>query len=883
MSFLRNITSGLRSLFRKEQVDRGLDEELRAYQEMATEEKMRDGMSRKDALRAVRLERGSLEVTKEVVRSGSWESLVETCWRDLRLAARMLSKSPGFTAVAVLTLALGIGANSAVFSLVDSVLLRPLPYRDASRLVWIADEMPGRDIFVVMEADYFGWRKYNHTFEDLAAYQSGDTLTLTVAGDAEQIHSGHATYNFLDVLGVTPRLGRSFNAQEDNPGAAHTVILTDSLWRGKFSADPAILGHVIDLDRVPYTVVGVLPPGFEFLDNNRADVIVPCALEHYEVAIDKPQRLVTVVGRLRPGVIPAAAAADLDGINERLWASYPPDFAQMLKGVRTKVVLVRDRVVGNVRPALLVLLGAVGFVLLITCANVANLQLARAVSREKDFAIRSALGAGSWRLMRQLLTENCLLALAGGIGGLAFASWLIGLIRLWGPKDIPHLAAAHLDLRVLLFAFALSVLTGVLFGLSPALAACRIPVIDALCASGSREGASIKARRLHSVLMVAQLAVALVLFAGAGLLIRSFVELVSIPPGFDAHGVLTAQVSLPLAVYQTQQQRVDFYRQLDQRLSALPGVESAGLATILPLEGGNWGEVTEIEGRPRTNLSEGPLTEAAEVTPGYFSSLHIPLLAGRLLDSRDASDTSRAVVVNQAFVRRFFPAEEAVGKRMRGGDRDPWLTIVGVIADSKQHGLVAAVEPEVFQALANWNAPEISLVLRTRNDSLALVPAVRSVVKELDRNLPLFNAETMESLLSRQVASQRFNAALLSGFAIFALLLAALGIYGVMAYAVGQRTHEIGVRMALGADTQSVLGMILSRGLSLAFVGLALGLVVSLLLTRFLRSLLYGIKPTDPLTFFGVTLLLIVVCFFACWLPARRAMRVDPMVALRYE
>jgi putative ABC transport system permease protein len=384
--------------------------------------------------------------------------------------------------------------------------------------------------------------------------------------------------------------------------------------------------------------------------------------------------------------------------------------------------------------------------------------------------------------------------------------------------------------------------------------------------------------------MVAELAVALVLFVGAGLLIRSFVELISVPPGFDAHGVLTAQVSLPLAVYQTRQRRVDFYRRVEQRLSALPGVESAGLATILPLQGSNWGGATEIEGRPRTNLGDGPATERAEVTPGYFSSLHIPLLAGRLLDSRDASDTSRAVVVNQAFVRRFFPNEEPVGKRMRGGrDLDDWLTIVGVVADTKQHGLAAAVEPEVFRPLANWNAPEICLVLRTRNDPLALVPAVRSIVTELDRNLPLFNVETMESLLSNQVASQRFNAALLSGFAVFALLLAALGIYGVMAYAVGQRTHEIGVRMALGAEAQSVLGMILSRGLSVALVGLALGLVVSFLLTRFLRSLLYGVKPTDPLTFFGVTLLLIVVCFFACWLPARRALRVDPMIALRYE
>jgi putative ABC transport system permease protein len=872
----------LRALFRRKNVEADLDAELRAHLENEIAKYVAAGIPRDEAARRASLALGGLEQIKEQCRDARGTHLLETLMQDVRYGLRTLRKSPGFTAVAMLTLALGIGANSAIFSLVNTVLLRPLPYREASQLVWVADDIPGQHASLAMESDYFGWRRLNHVFEDVAAYEPGETFTLTGGSEPEHIQAGRATYNFLDVLGVVPRIGRSFRWEEDRPGVPHVALLTDSLWRRRFSADPAIVGRLIALDGEPYTVVGVLPPGFEFLDNSRAEVMVPSALEHYEVAIDKPMRLVSVVARLRAGINPAMAAAEVDAINQRLWAAYPAAFTKMLTGARAQVVPVQERLVGKVRPALLVLLGAVGFVLLIACANVANLQLARAVSKEKDIAIRGALGAGHWRLMRQLLTENALIAVAGGAGGLFFAAWLITVLRVWGPANIPHLSSARLDPRVVLFAFVLSLLTGILFGLSPALAVFRVPILESLREAGTRSGTGLKVRRPHSLLMVAELALALVLFVGAGLLIRSFIQVISIPPGFDTQGVLTARISLPLAVYQTQQQRSAFYRQLDERLAALPGVESAGLATILPLQGVNWGAALEIEGRPRTNLGDGPATEVAEVTPGYFPALHIRLLEGRVLSSRDGQDAPEVVVVNQAFVRSYFPNDDAVGKRMRLGNEN-WSTIVGVVADSKQKGLAAAVEPELFLPLKSWRAPVIDLVLRTRNDPMAVVPAVRTVVEELDRSLPLFDVQTMETMLSREVASQRFNAALLSAFAVFALLLAALGVYGVMAYTVGQRTHEIGVRMALGAAPPNVLKMILARGLALALAGIAVGLSASFLLTRFLRSLLYGVQPTDPVTFLAVTLTMLGVAFLACWLPARRAMRVDPMVALRYE
>jgi predicted permease len=860
-----------------------LSEEIRAHLEEKVEELVAGGMARKEAEYTARREFGNVMLTEEEGRETWRWGFVEDFWTDVRYGLRTLRKSPGFTAIAVLTLALGIGGNAAIFSIVDSVLLRPLPYRDAARLVWVSNDVPTQRASVVLEADYFGWQRLNHVFEGVAAYQPGQTLTVTGSHEPEQLRTARVTYNFLDVLGIEPRLGRWFEPQEDRPGAPHAVLLTDALWRARFSANAAILGHPIALDGEPYTVVGILPPEFEFLDNARVDVLVPAALDTYEVAVNKPMRVVKVVARLRKGIAAAAAVADIDAVNQQLWAGYPPPFARMFRAARAQVVPLRERLIGKVRAALMVLLGAVGFVLLIACANIANLQLARGVSREKEIAIRGALGAPHSRIARQLLTENTLIALAGGAGGLGFAAWVVSGLRLWGPADTPHLKNAHLDIRVLLFTVALSLLTGMAFGLAPCLSCLRIPILESLGKTAGREGASVKVRGLHPTLIVGELAMALVLFIGAGLLIRSFVELLSIPPGFDAEGVLTAKISLPAAVYQNPQQQGAFLRQLDERLSAIPGVVSSGLATVLPLQGTNSSAALEIEGRSQLNpIGAGPTADIANVTPGYFSALHIPLREGRFLESRDFHSTLRPVVANEAFIRRYFQGEDPIGKRMRVGS-DTWWTIVGVAGDTKQAGLAAPVEPELFPPLGDVIDSNANLVLRTRKDPMALVPAVRAVVSDLDPNLPLFDIEPMNAMLGRQIASQRFNATLLTAFAVFALLLAALGIYGVMAYAVTQRTHEIGVRMALGAAPPKILNMLLARGLAFAGLGIGLGLAASLVLTRFLRSLLFGIQPTDLATFLGVTVVLVGVVFLACWLPARRAMRVDPIVALRYE
>ena len=881
--WLYTIPLRLRSLFRRTQADQELDDELRDHLERATGEYVARGMTPEEARRRAKLDLGGIEQTKEKCREARRVNRIQDLIQDVRYAVRTLQKSPGFTGVAILTLALGIGGNAAIFSVVDSVLLRPLPYREASRLVWVSNERPTRHASVVMEADYFGWRGLNHVFEDIAAYQPGVTLTLTGSNEPEQLQAARVTYNFLDVLGITPRLGRSFRAEEDRPGVSHVVLLSDALWRRRFSGNAAILGRLIALDGEPYTVTGILPPEFEFLDNSRADVIVPAALEHYEIAINKPVRLVRTVARVRPGVGVREAAADIDAVNQQLWTAYPAPFVKMLHGVRAEVVPLRERLVGKVRPAILLLLGAVGFVLLIACANIANLQLARAVSREREIAIRGALGAGRGRLIRQLLTENTLIALAGGAGGLGFAAWFVTGLRVWGPSDTPHLHNAHLDARVLVFEFALSLVTGIAFGLAPALASFRVRILESLRKGGAHQGASVGVRGSHRILIVGELALALMLFIGAGLLIRSFIELISIPAGFDANGVLTAKMSLPLAVYQSAQQRTAFFRQLDDRLSSIPGVISAGLATVLPLQGTNSQTALEIEGRAALNpIGDGPTADGADVTPGYFSALHIPLREGRLLEARDFHDPSRVLVINEAFVRRYFPAEDAVGKRIRLG-RSDWFTIVGVVGDTKQAGLAAPVEPELFVPLEDLIEDNINLVLRTRDEPMAVVPAVRAVMSDLDRNLPLFEIESMDTLLARQVASQRFNATLLTAFAMFALLLAVLGIYGVMAYAVGQRTREIGVRMALGAAPSNILSMLVANGLALTAAGIAVGLAASLVLTRFLHSLLYGIQPTDVATYVGVTAVLAGVVFVACWLPARRAMRVDPMVVLRYE
>ncbi|PYX51212.1 MAG: ABC transporter permease [Acidobacteria bacterium] len=801
--------------------------------------------------------------------------------QDVRYSLRMMGKSFVVTAVTVLALALGIGANTAIFSIVRAVLLHPLSYKNPERLVWVTEILP-RQGNLVFDADYFGWRRQCHTLEDIAAYGSWNESTLTGVGEPEHLRGASVTANFFHVLGVEPRIGRGFSAEEDRPGGARVAILSHSLWRRRFSSDPAVLGRAIALSGNAYTVIGVLPPGFEFLDSTTVDVIVPFGLEERELQTSHRIMLVRIVARLRPGVTPALAAKELDAIGASMHVLWPGGFAKMVSGARTQVMFLRDRLVGDVRSPLLLLLGAVGFVLLITCANLANLQLVRAVVREKEMAIRGALGADRMRLAWQLLTESSLLGLLGGIAGIFLALWVVGVVRRFGPQSIPHLENAQVDWHVLLLTLGLSFLTGVLFGTAPVIYAFRVSLNDSLKESGSRNAVGPKTWRPQQILTVAELALALVLLVGAGLLVRSFVHLISIPPGFDPHGVMTAQLSLPGSTFSKPELRKVFFEQLIERVGGLPGVASAAATGVLPLQGFEGSTTVSTNGQTAGSLYIGERAEFDVVTQGYFSTLRIPLLAGRSLDAHDTEGAKSVVVVNEAFKRHYFPDEDAIGQQIKAFS-DETLTIVGVVADVKQTGLAAEVEPEFFVPFQQSSYPDMTLVVRSNADPKVLAPALRAALADLDKDVPLYGVDAFDEILSRLVAPQRFNTMLLVAFASLAVLLAAVGLYGVMGYTVAERTQEIGVRMALGAEREAVLRMVLKQGLGLSLMGVALGLAGSFALTRLMRTLLYGVTPTDPFVFVGVVFLLLGVSAAACWIPAWRASQVDPMVALRYE
>jgi putative ABC transport system permease protein len=805
-------------------------------------------------------------------------------WQDVRYAFRILRNSPGITAVVVLTLALGIGANSAIFSVVNSVLLRPLPYRDSASLVWITDKLPARTQPLVFDVDYFAWRKHCNSFTDITAYSPGSEYTLTGAGEAERIVAVRATYSYMHTLGISPQIGRDISADEDRTGGARVALLSDRLWRRRFSADPGILGRTITLDGNLYTVVGVLPRGFEFPESGRADLLVPLAAVDQDVSTVRGIMFLRIIARLKPGVTPVAAAVELDTVSRPLHAAFPAGLAKIVAGAQAQVMSLHDRFVGNVRPALLLLLGAVGFVLLIACVNVATLQLARAASREKEIAIRGAMGAGRWRLARQLLTESSIIGLCGGAAGLALGVWLVALVRRFGPSAIPHLEATQLDLRVVLFTIAVSLFSGVLFGLAPVFSAFRVSLNDSLKQGGTQSSAGRKIVRPQQVLATIELGMALVLFVGAGLLARSFVRLISIPQGFDSHNVLTARISLPARSYLKEDQQRIFFSQLMERLKVLPGVTDAGAATTLPLGGRIFSTVIQVEGRPPVERVPGGQWSAdvAMVTPESFTALKIPLKAGRYLDSSDAANSPATSVVNQAFVRRFFPNENPIGHRLQAASED-WRTIVGVVGDTRQTGIASETDPEVY--ISSQQAPysQMTLALRTSVDPTSLAPAVRSIVASLDKNVPVYGVESLDTTLASEVASQRFNMALLVGFAALALLLSVIGIYGVMAYAVGQRTHEIGIRLALGAVPGNVLRMVLVQGAKLAVLGVVLGVGAGMALTRLLSTMLFQVRATDPLTFAAGALILFAAALAACWIPARRATKVSPLVALRYE
>jgi putative ABC transport system permease protein len=804
---------------------------------------------------------------------------MNTFWQDLRYGLRMLLKNPAFTAVAVIALALGIGANTAIFSVVNGVLLSPLPYPQPEQLamVWLDNRRQGIRDDITSYPNFLDWRDKNHSFQGMSGMRNL-AVNLTGTGEPEELRGAAVAANFFSLMGVNPAQGRGFTTEEEQPGKDKVVILSHGLWRRRFGGDPGILNKTVSLNGEQNTVIGVMPPGFQF--PSKAELWAPLA-PNERLRAARGAFWLPVVGRLKPGVSRAQAQADMDLIAKQLEQQYP----NINAGYGINVMPLHEQMVGNLRRTLLVLLGAVGFVLLIACANVANLLLARAAARQREIAVRAALGAGRWRIVRQLLTESVLLSIVGGALGVLLAWWGLETLLKLSPANLPRLDNIHLDARVLGFTFGLSLLTGLLFGLAPALQTSQLELGETLKEGGRSGSGSRRTQRLRSAFIVAEIALTLALLIGAGLLIRSFWRLQEVSPGFRSERLLTLQLSLPRTKYPEGAQVVTFFQQLQERLAALPGVESASATTTILLP-----KLANSSSFTIENHSQDPQAQRLElpfdaVQPNFFQTMDIQLLRGRTFAPQDARGQPDVAIVNETFAKRYFPNEDPVGKRFTFGDGNnpQWISIVGVVRDTKRQGLDAPVRIESWLPHAQAPSRSMQVVLRSKGDPLALAGAVREAVWSLDRDLPIPKLQTMEQVLSESVAQRRLSMLLLSIFAAVALLLAAVGIYGVMSYVIAQRTNEIGIRVALGAQAGDVLKLILGQGMKLALLGVGLGLVTTLLLTRLLASLLFGVSATDPATFAGVALLLLLVALLACWLPAWRATKVDPIVALRYE
>ncbi|HEX7318320.1 MAG TPA: ABC transporter permease [Pyrinomonadaceae bacterium] len=804
---------------------------------------------------------------------------------DLRYGARMLWKNKGFTTVAVVALALGIGANSAIFSVVNTVLLRPLPYKEPERLVmvWEDDAKHGFPNDTPAAANYHDWREQNQVFEGMAA-MADQSFNLTGAGDPERINGKRVNANLYELLGVAPLHGRTFAAEEDRPGANKVVLLSHALWQRRFGSDVGIVGKTLTLNGEAHTVVGVMPVGFHFPDRD-ADLWVPIAFTQQEEA-NRGRHYLEVVARMKPNVTLEQARAEMSTIAARLQQQYPEQNTDL----GASVVPLHEHLIGDIRPALFVLLGAVGFVLLVACANVANLLLARSAVRQKEIALRTALGASRMRLVRQFLTESVLLAALGGVFGLLLSVWGVTLLKSFIPENISQVKAIAVDARVLGFTLLVTLLTGLIFGLAPALQASRFNLNETL-KEGGRDAASARGGNLvRGLLVIAEVAISLVLLIGAGLLINSFLRLRGVDPGFRTDKLLTMGVVLPQQKYPDHARRTAFYTDMIRRVESLPGVRSASVTNWIPLvrQGDSIG--VTIEGQPVPVPGQGklPILMTRVVSPHYFGTMGINVLEGRVFEEgRDRVDSPCVLVIGETVARKFWPGESAVGKRIAPGvpeSAEDWCQIVGVVNDVKQVELAGETKPQAYLTYeqAGFFAPRY-LVVKTEGDPVALAGTVRKTVWEVDKDQPVSNVNTMESVLSESIARQRFTTLLLGIFAGVALVLAAVGIYGVMSYSMAQRTREIGIRMALGAQKRDVLKLAVGQGLKLVTIGVALGLVGALLLTRLMSSLLFNVSATDPATLIVISLILIAVALLASYIPARRAAKVDPLIALRYE
>jgi putative ABC transport system permease protein len=815
---------------------------------------------------------------------------MRTLLKDLRYAARVLRKSPGFTVVAVIAIALGVGANTAIFSVVNAVLLKPLNYRDPQQLVLLEHNYKKLDLHAtVAPAGYAYYRDNAKSFSDVAAFSSF-SANLTGEGEPERLNAMYVTANMFPALGAQAAEGRTLLPEENDAGRNKVVVLSDGFWHRRFAGLP-IVGKNVTLNGEPYTVVGIMPPSFnlgrEFGFGQTPDLWAPITFKPEQLAPDTgwSTEYLNVVARMKPGVTVEQAQAEMNTIAADVRRQFLTGTEESSWGLL--LTPLDEYVVGKIRTALWILLGAVLFVLLIACANVANLMLARSAVRQKEIAVRTALGASRWRVVRQLMTESVLLSLVGGGLGLLLAMWGVDLLLKLNGARIPRAAEIGLDSRVMLFTLGVSVLTGIVFGLAPAFQTSDVNLHGTL-KEGGRSGKAGVRRGVRNALVIAEMSFAVILLVGAGLLIRSFVELQQVSPGFEPRGVLAMQLSLPANKYADANARALFDRRMLEQLRALPGVKTAGTTTSLPMSGSNQSGSFNIEGQPQVPGQDPPHGSRWLASEDYLQTMGIRLVRGRLFDSHDTNDAQQVAIVDETLARKYWGTEDPVGKRItfEGPDDKPrWREVVGLVAHVRNEGLEGESRGQYYvpYAQATGGGPNLYVVVRTDGDPASLAPSVRGAIAGIDRDLPVFRVATMEQMVSDSLAQRRFSMLLFGIFAALALVLAVVGLYGVMSYAVAQRTHEIGLRMALGAQGRDVLRMVVGQGMGLVAVGLGIGLLGALGLTRLMASLLYGVSASDPLTYAGIAILLGAVALLASYIPARRATKVDPMVALRYE
>ena len=889
MRWFNVISARLRALFGRESVISDIDREMRLHVELETEQNLARGMSPAEARRAAHMSFGNFDSIRDTAYTVRGGGFMETFLQDVRYGVRVLTKHKSFTAVAVLTLALGIGANTAIFSVVNDLLLSPLPYSDAERVVMLWEVTPsGRHMNTTSRANFRQWRAQGSSFESMSAF-TDQRLNLTGGGEPEEVGVQFATPDLFKVLGVEPLHGRVLT-EEDGLQGSEGVVLSYGFWKRRFGGDPGLVGKPITLNGEPFNVVGVMPPSFHWHIKQRSGTGKPA--EVWGVLSMPPPgdpasatergRFLSVVGRMKRGVTVGQAEAELKTIHTRLAQD-----SSFNKNYSAEVIPLREQFVGNIRPALWVLLGAVGLVLLIACANVANLLLSRVAAREKEIALRTALGARRMRVVRQLLTESLLLSLLGSALGLLVAWWGIGALVAISPRDLVNLQNVGINTTVLAWTLGVSLLTSVLFGIVPALEATRLNLNDALKEGGKGADAQgSRSRRLRGVLVVGEVALALMLLAGAGLLVKSFSQLRKIDTGFETENVLTMVLRLPAAKYKEDPQFVAFFRQALERVRATPGVQSAGIVNFLPLYGG-LGSATSfyIEGKPEPPRGEGPSTNVRVADAGYFKTLGIPVKRGRTFTDVEDAEMRPVILVSESFAQKHLTGEDPIGKRIKVfmADKPEWTEIVGVVGDVRYDNLTAEAEPTVYYPHPGLTYEFMTLVIRTAGDPAGMAPSVRREIAAIDPDQPVSDVRTMTQVMADTVGRARFNTLLLGIFAGLATLLAAVGIFGVMNYSVQLRTREIGLRMALGAQPRRVLMLILRQGLLLTLIGLGVGLAGALALSRVMSGLLYGVGANDPATFAAIVVVLGVVSLVACYIPARRATRVDPLIALKYE